>query len=147
MPAGSQAVAAFLAQVGTAVAAGCRVPLTGYGSVAQYAAWRSQLVPCRRVRDMDRLRPLSTMVRQTRAPRRLFYQRLFALTRLVLSFSCSAFASVVMFRCQSLSVQFCPSGTRYFALWIGALYPLLMISRTEQVAELRQFRGFQSMPL
>ena len=79
-----------------------------------------------------------TMVQQTRAPRRLFYQRLFAVNAfgfifLLLSFRFGGHVSV-----QSLSLQFALAvHFTMFALWIGALYPLLTISRTEQVAELK----------
>ena len=140
---GLQAVAAaFLAQVGTA---------SGSGLSGAFDRDMAGLLLSTQLGDLSLFRAVGfaiwigsglffyqTMVHQTRAPRRLFYQRLFAVNAfgfifLLLSFRFGGHVSV-----QSLSVQFALAvHFTMFALWIGALYPLLTISRTEQVAELK----------
>ena len=140
---GLQAVAAaFLAQVGTA---------SGSGLSGALDRDMAGLLLSTQLGDLSLLRAVGfaiwigsglffyqTMVQQTRAQRRLFYQRLFAVNAfgfifLLLSFRFGGHVSV-----QSLSVQFALAvHFTMFALWIGALYPLLTISRTEQVAELK----------
>ena len=140
---GLQAVAAaFLAQVGTA---------SGSGLSGAFDRDMAGLLLSTQLGDLSLFRAVGfaiwvgsglffyqTMVQQTRAPRRLFYQRLFAVNAfgfifLLLSFRFGGHVSV-----QSLSVQFALAvHFTMFALWIGALYPLLTISRTEQVAELK----------
>ena len=140
---GLQAVAAaFLAQVGTA---------SGSGLSGALDRDMAGLLLSTQLGDLSLFRAVGfaiwigsglffyqTMVQQTRAPRRLFYQRLFAVNAfgfifLLLSFRFGGHVSV-----QSLSVQFALAvHFTMFALWIGALYPLLTISRTEQVAELK----------
>ena len=140
---GLQAVAAaFLAQVGTA---------SGSGLSGAFDRDMAGLLLSTQLGDLSLFRAVGfaiwigsglffyqTMVQQTRAPRRLFYQRLFAVNAfgfifLLLSFRYGGHVSV-----QSLSVQFALAvHFTMFALWIGALYPLLTISRTEQVAELK----------
>ena len=140
---GLQAVAAaFLAQVGTA---------SGSGLSGAFDRDMAGLLLSTQLGDLSLFRAVGfaiwigsglffyqTMVQQTQAPRRLFYQRLFAVNAfgfifLLLSFRFGGHVSV-----QSLSVQFALAvHFTMFALWIGALYPLLTISRTEQVAELK----------
>lgn len=140
---GLQAVAAaFLAQVGTA---------SGSGLSGAFDRDMAGLLLSTQLGDLSLFRAVGfaiwigsglffyqTMLQQTRAPRRLFYQRLFAVNAfgfifLLLSFRFGGHVSV-----QSLSVQFALAvHFTMFALWIGALYPLLTISRTEQVAELK----------
>ena len=140
---GLQAVAAaFLAQVGT---------VSGSGLSGAFDRDMAGLLLSTQLGDLSLFRAVGfaiwagsglffyqTMVQQTRAPRRLFYQRLFAVNAfgfifLLLSFRFGGHVSV-----QSLSVQFALAvHFTMFALWIGALYPLLTISRTEQVAELK----------
>ena len=140
---GLQAVAAaFLAQVGTA---------SGSGLSGAFDRDMAGLLLSTQLGDLSLFRAVGfaiwigsglffyqTMVQQTRAPRRLFYQRLFAVNAfgfifLLLSFRFGGHVSV-----QSLSVQFALAvHFTMFALWIGALYPLLTISRTGQVAELK----------
>ena len=140
---GLQAVAAaFLAQVGTA---------SGSGLSGAFDRDMAGLLLSTQLGDLSLFRAVGfaiwigsglffyqTMVQETRAPRRLFYQRLFAVNAfgfvfLLLSFRFGGHVSV-----QSLSVQFALAvHFTMFALWIGALYPLLTISRTEQVAELK----------
>ena len=140
---GLQAVAAaFLAQVGTA---------SGSGLSGAFDRDMAGLLLSTQLGDLSLFRAVGfaiwigsglffyqTIVQQTRAPRRLFYQRLFAVNAfgfifLLLSFRFGGHVSV-----QSLSVQFALAvHFTMFALWIGALYPLLTISRTEQVAELK----------
>ena len=140
---GLQAVAAaFLAQVGTA---------SGSGLSDAFDRDMAGLLLSTQLGDLSLFRAVGfaiwvgsglffyqTMVQQTQAPRRLFYQRLFAVNAfgfifLLLSFRFGGHVSV-----QSLSVQFALAvHFTMFALWIGALYPLLTISRTEQVAELK----------
>ncbi|MEC8356535.1 MAG: CopD family protein [Pseudomonadota bacterium] len=140
---GLQAVAAaFLAQVGTA---------SGSGLSGAFDRDMAGLLLSTQLGDLSLFRAVGfailigsglffyqTMVQQTRAPRRLFYQRLFAVNAfgfifLLLSFRFGGHVSV-----QSLSVQFALAvHFTMFALWIGALYPFLTISRTEQVAELK----------
>ena len=140
---GLQAVAAaFLAQVGTA---------SGSGLLGAFDRDMAGLLLSTQLGDLSLFRAVGfaiwigsglffyqTMVQETRAPRRLFYQRLFAVNAfgfvfLLLSFRFGGHVSV-----QSLSVQFALAvHFTMFALWIGALYPLLTISRTEQVAELK----------
>ena len=140
---GLQAVAAaFLAQVGTA---------SGSGLSGAFDRDMAGLLLSTQLGDLSLFRAVGfaiwigsglffyqTMVQETQAPRRLFYQRLFAVNAfgfvfLLLSFRFGGHVSV-----QSLSVQFALAvHFTMFALWIGALYPLLTISRTEQVAELK----------
>lgn len=140
---GLQAVAAaFLAQVGTA---------SGNGLSGAFDRDMAGLLLSTQLGDLSLFRAVGfaiwigsglffyqTMVQQTRAPGLLFYQRLFAVNAfgfifLLLSFRFGGHVSV-----QSLSVQFALAvHFTMFALWIGALYPLLTISRTEQVAELK----------
>ena len=140
---GLQAVAAaFLAQVGTA---------SGSGLSGAFDRDMAGLLLSTQLGDLSLFRAVGfaiwigsglffyqTMVQQTQAPRRLFYQRLFAVNAFgfiffLLSFRFGGHVSV-----QSLSVQFALAvHFTMFALWIGALYPLLTISRTEQVAELK----------
>ena len=140
---GLQAVAAaFLAQVGTA---------SGSGLSGAFDREMAGLLLGTQLGDLSLFRAVGfailigsglffyqTMVQQTRAPSRRFFQRLFAFTSfgfifLLLSFRFGGHVSV-----QSLSVQFALAvHFTAFALWIGALYPLLTISRTEQVAELK----------
>ena len=140
---GLQAVAAaFLAQVGTA---------SGSGLSGAFDRDMAGLLLSTQLGDLSLFRAVGfaiwigsglffyqTMLQQTRAPRRLFYQRLFAVNALgfiflLLSFRFGGHVSV-----QSLFVQFALAvHFTMFALWIGALYPLLTISRTEQVAELK----------
>ena len=140
---GLQAVAAaFLAQVGTA---------SGSGLSGAFDRDMAGLLLSTQLGDLSLFRAVGfaiwigsglffyqTMVQQTRAPSRLFYQCLFAVNAfgfifLLLSFRFGGHVSV-----QSLSVQFALAvHFTMFALWIGALYPLLTISRTEQVAELK----------
>ena len=140
---GLQAVAAaFLAQVGTA---------SGSGLSGAFDRDMAGLLLSTQLGDLSLFRAVGfaiwigsglffyqTMVQQTRAPIRLFYQRLFAVNAfgfifLLLSFRFGGHVSV-----QSLSVQFALAvHFTMFALWIGALYPLLTISRTGQVAELK----------
>ena len=140
---GLQAVAAaFLAQVGIA---------NGSGLSGAFDRDMAGLLISTQLGDLSLFRAVGfaiwigsglfffqTMVQQARPPRRLFYQRLFAVNAfgfifLLLSFRFGGHVSV-----QSLSVQFALAvHFTMFALWIGALYPLLTISRTEQVAELK----------
>ena len=140
---GLQAVAAaFLAQVGTA---------SGSGLSGAFDRDMAGLLLSTQLGDLSLFRAVGfaiwigsglffyqTMVQQMRAPRRLFYQRLFAVNAfgfifLLLSFRFGGHVSV-----QSLSVQFALAvHFTMFALWIGALCPLLTISRTEQFAELK----------
>ena len=140
---GLQAVAAaFLAQVGTA---------SGSGLSGAFDGDMAGLLLSTQLGDLSLFRAVGfaiwigsglffyqTMVQQTRAPRRLFYQRLFAVNAfgfifLLLSFRFGGHVSI-----RSLSVQFALAvHFTMFALWIGALYPLLTISRTGQVAELK----------
>jgi putative copper resistance protein D len=140
---GLQAVAAaFLAQVGTA---------SGSGLSGAFDRDMAGLLLSTQLGDLSLFRAVGfaiwigsglffyqTMLQQTRAPRRLFYQRLFAVNAfgfifLLLSFRFGGHVSV-----QSLPVQFALAvHFTMFALWIGALYPLLTISRTEQFAELK----------
>lgn len=140
---GLQAVAAaFLAQVGTA---------SGNGLLGAFDRDMAGLLLGTQLGELSLFRAVGfailigsglffyqTMVLQTRAPRRLFYQRLFAVNAfgfifLLLSFRFGGHVSV-----QSLSVQFALAvHFTMFALWIGALYPLFTISRTNQVAELK----------
>ena len=140
---GLQAVAAaFLAQVGTASDSGLSGAFDGDMAGLLLSTQLGDLSLFRAVGFAiwigSGLFFYQTMVQQTRAPRRLFYQRLFAVNAfgfifLLLSFRFGGHVSV-----QSLSVQFALAvHFTMFALWIGALYPLLMISRTEQVAELK----------
>ena len=140
---GLQAVAAaFLAQVGTA---------SGSGLSGAFDRDMAGLLLSTQLGDLSLFRAVGfaiwigsglffyqTMLQQTRAPRRLFYQRLFAVNAfgfifLLLSFRFGGHVSV-----QSLPVQFALAvHFTMFALWIGALYPLLTICRTEQFAELK----------
>ena len=140
---GLQAVAAaFLAQVGTA---------NGSGLSGAFDRDMAGLLLSTQLGDLSLFRAVGfaiwigsglffyqTMLQQTRAPRRLFYQRLFAVNAfgfifLLLSFRFGGHVSV-----QSLPVQFALAvHFTMFALWIGALCPLLTISRTEQFAELK----------
>lgn len=140
---GLQAVAAaFLAQVGTA---------SGSGLSGAFDRDMAGLLLSTQLGDLSLFRAVGfaiwigsglffyqTMLQQTRAPRRLFYQRLFAVNAfgfifLLLSFRFGGHVSV-----QSLPVQFALAvHFTMFALWIGALCPLLTISRTEQFAELK----------
>ena len=140
---GLQAVAAaFLAQVGIA---------SGSGLLGAFDREMAGLLLGTQLGDFSLFRAVGfaiwigsglffyqTMVQQTQAPRRLFYQRLIAVNAFgfiffLLSFRFGGHVSV-----QSLSVQFALAvHFTMFALWIGALYPLLTISRTEQVAELK----------
>ena len=140
---GLQAVAAaFLAQVGTA---------NGSGLSGAFDRDMAGLLLSTQLGDLSLFRAVGfaiwigsglffyqTMLQQTRAPRRLFYQRLFAVNAfgfifLLLSFRFGGHVSV-----QSLPVQFSLAvHFTMFALWIGALCPLLTISRTEQFAELK----------
>ena len=140
---GLQAVAAaFLAQVGTA---------SGSGLSGAFDREMVGLLLGTQLGDLSLFRAVGfailigsglffyqTMVQQTRAPSRRFFQRLFAFTSfgfifLLLSFRFGGHVSV-----KSLFIQFALAvHFTMFALWIGALYPLLTISRTEQVAELK----------
>jgi len=140
---GLQAVAAaFLAQVGTA---------SGSGLSGAFDRGMAGLLLGTQLGDFSLFRAVGfailigsglffyrTMVQQTRAPSRPVYQRLFAVNVcgfifLLLSFRFGGHVSV-----QSLSVQFALAvHFTMFALWIGALFPLLTISRTAQVAELK----------
>ncbi len=134
--------AAFLAQVGTA---------SGSGLSGAFDKNMAGLLLSTQLGDLSLFRAVGfailigsglffyqAMVQQRRAPSRLFYQRLFGVNALgfiflLLSFRFGGHVSV-----QSLSVQFALAvHFTMFALWIGALYPLLTISRTEQVAELK----------
>jgi len=134
--------AAFLAQVGTA---------SGSGLSGAFDREMAGLLLGTQLGDLSLFRAVGfailigsglsfyqAMVKRTRAPSRLFYQRLFAFNAfgfifLLLSFRFGGHVSV-----QSLSVQFALAvHFTMFALWVGALYPLLTISRTEQVAELK----------
>ena len=140
---GLQAVAAaFLAQVGTA---------SGSGLSGAFDRDMAGLLLSTQLGDLSLFRAVGfaiwigsglffyqTMVQQTRAPRRLFYQRLFAVNAFGFIFLLLSFRFGGHVSAQSLSVQFALAvHFTMFALWIGALYPLLTISRTEQVAELK----------
>ncbi len=140
---GLQAVAAgFLAQVGTA---------NNSGLAGAFDQKMASLLLDTQIGDLSLLRAIGFIIligsgiffyhasrQQGRTLSRRFYQRFFALntvgfTFLLLSFRFGGHVSVQSMPVQlALAIHF-----TMYALWIGSLYPLLVISRTERVAELR----------
>jgi len=140
---GLQAVAIdFLAQVGTA---------NNSGLAGAFDPEMASLLLGTQIGDLSLFRAFGFAIligsgvffyqaslQQGQTPSRRFYQRFFALntvgfTFLLFSFRFGGHVSVHSMPVQlALVVHF-----SMYALWIGSLYPLLVISRTERVAELK----------